>query len=86
MPNGNLKDYLRQNRSNQTPTYDNVTDGSDRFTPRDLLSYAWQTARGMEHLAKHNVSCRDAKGLLPVGLHWRAPFIEDLLETVQMVC
>ena len=57
MPNGNLKDYLRQNRSNQAPTYDNVTDGSDRFAARDLLSYAWQTARGMEHLAKHDVSC-----------------------------
>ena len=53
--------------------------------PEICCPYAWQTARGMEHLAKHDVSCRNAKGLLPVGLHWHVPFIEDLLEIVQMV-
>ena len=56
MPNGNLKDYLRQNRPNQTHTYNNVVDGSEKFTSRDLLSYARQTARGMEHLARYDVS------------------------------
>ena len=29
--------------------------------------------------------CRNAKGLLRVGLHWRVPVIEDLSETLQVV-
>ena len=29
--------------------------------------------------------CRNAIMLLRVGLHWRVPFIEVLLETVQVV-
>ena len=29
--------------------------------------------------------CRNANELLCVGLHWCVPFIEDLLETVQVV-
>ena len=28
---------------------------------------------------------RNANELLLIGLHWRVPFIEDLLETVQVV-
>ena len=32
-----------------------------------------------------NSYCRNVKKLLCVGIHWRAPFIEDLLETVQVV-
>ena len=32
-----------------------------------------------------NGSCRNAKELHCVGLHWRVPFIEVLSETVQVV-
>ena len=37
---------------------------------------------------KQNVSivcCHNAKELHCVGLHWHVPFIEDLLDTVQVV-
>ena len=29
--------------------------------------------------------CHNVRTLLGVGLHWRVPFIEDLLENVQVV-
>ena len=34
---------------------------------------------------KEHQTCRNAKELLRVGLHWRVPFIKVLSETVQVV-
>lgn len=57
-PHGNLRDFLRKHRP--TANYD-VLDGGDAverktLTHKDLVSFAFQVARGMEYLASRRVS------------------------------
>lgn len=54
-PHGNLRDFLRKHRP--TGNYD-VVDGESKktLTHKDLVSFAFQVARGMEYLASRRVS------------------------------
>jgi len=60
-PNGNLRDYLRQrvpSTDTQHPTlHDNVFCEEQHMilTYKDLVSFAYQVARGMEYLASMKV-------------------------------
>ena len=51
---GNLKDFLRS--SHGSVIYANMAGNSLTLTNRDLLSFAWQCARGMSYLASQKVS------------------------------
>ena len=51
---GNLRDFLRS--SHGKVVYANMAGNSLTLTCRDLLSFAWQCARGMGYLASQKVS------------------------------
>ena len=57
--NGNLRDFLRSHRppdSGYEKPLPFLVDGSLRqLTPKDLVSFAFQVARGMEYLANKKV-------------------------------
>ncbi|CAL8090050.1 unnamed protein product [Orchesella dallaii] len=65
--NGSLEDYLRKNKSHvvdqrrELNSYENLTppsvtsDISDKLTSADLIRWSYQTAVGMEYLAKKKV-------------------------------
>lgn len=60
-PNGNLKDFLKKNRPTSeydvTATTINADDEDKKnLTQKDLVSFAFQVARGMEYLASRRVS------------------------------
>ena len=52
---GNLRDFLHS--SHGSVVYANMAGNSLTLTCRDLLSFAWQSARGMSYLASQKVSC-----------------------------
>lgn len=58
-PHGNLKDFLRGHRFG-TANYEDMISGGDKekkiLTQKELISFAYQIARGMEHLASRRVS------------------------------
>ncbi|XP_029201846.2 platelet-derived growth factor receptor beta-like isoform X1 [Acropora millepora] len=54
---GNLRDYLLSSRGNVI--YANLAANSLTLTCSDLLSFAWQCARGMSYLANHKLVHRD---------------------------
>lgn len=58
-PYGNLRDFLRQHRpsSGYEHVIDNDQDKKDKetLTQKDLVSFAYQVARGMEYLASRRV-------------------------------
>lgn len=57
-PHGNLKDFLRSHRFG-TSNYDDMISGEKEkkiLTQKELISFAFQIARGMEHLASRRVS------------------------------
>ena len=51
---GCLKDYLKCDRTTQI--YGNLAHGSTSLTSRDLLTFAYQVAQGMDHVSKLQVS------------------------------
>ena len=51
---GNLRDFLRS--SHGKVVYANMAGNSLTLTCRDLLSFAWQCARGMGYLGSQKVS------------------------------
>lgn len=54
---GNLRDFLRS--SHGSVVYANMAGNSLTLTCRDLLSFAWQCARGMSYLASQKLVHRD---------------------------
>ena len=58
---GNLRDFLLS--SHGSVVYANMAGNSLTLTCRDLLSFAWQCARGMSYLSSQKVSC--CSGLFP---------------------
>lgn len=57
-PHGNLRDFLRQHRSSSgyEPAIGIVEKEKKTLTQKDLVSFAYQVARGMEYLASRRVS------------------------------
>lgn len=57
-PHGNLRDFLRQHRSSPgyEPAIGIVEKERKTLTQKDLVSFAYQVARGMEYLASRSVS------------------------------
>lgn len=66
-PHGNLRDFLRQHRSSSgyEPAIGIAEKERKTLTQKDLVSFAYQVARGMEYLASRRVICHttDAFGL-----------------------
>ncbi|XP_055617279.1 fibroblast growth factor receptor homolog 1-like isoform X2 [Toxorhynchites rutilus septentrionalis] len=60
-PHGNLKDFLRSHRFGATNYEDMVTGEKEKkiLTQKELISFAYQIARGMEHLASRRCIHRD---------------------------
>lgn len=58
MPNGNLLDYLRDERNKRLHKAIDP-EASPRVAVEDLMSYAWQISKGMEFLESKNVVHRD---------------------------
>ena len=56
-PHGNLRDFLRQHRpsSGYEPAIGIVEKERKTLTQKDLVSFAYQVARGMEYLASRRV-------------------------------
>ncbi|XP_055585021.1 fibroblast growth factor receptor homolog 1-like [Uranotaenia lowii] len=60
-PHGNLKDFLRSHRFG-TANYDDMVSGEKEkkiLTQKELISFAYQIARGMEYLASRRCIHRD---------------------------
>ncbi|XP_062558666.1 fibroblast growth factor receptor homolog 1-like isoform X2 [Armigeres subalbatus] len=60
-PHGNLKDFLRSHRFCTTNYEDMVSGEKEKkiLTQKELISFAYQIARGMEHLASRRCIHRD---------------------------
>ncbi|XP_046625083.1 fibroblast growth factor receptor homolog 1-like isoform X1 [Neodiprion virginianus] len=60
-PHGNLRDFLREHRpsSGYEPTIGQETKQRKTLTQKDLVSFAYQVARGMEYLASRRCIHRD---------------------------
>ncbi|KAK6635683.1 hypothetical protein RUM44_000937 [Polyplax serrata] len=60
-PNGNLREYLRQHRpcSGYEPAIGTGMKERKTLTQKDLVSFAYQVARGMEYLASRKCIHRD---------------------------
>lgn len=54
---GNLRDFLRQNRPSSGYEPAIGSNIKDTLTQKDLVSFAYQIARGMEYLASRKVCC-----------------------------
>lgn len=60
-PHGNLRDFLRDHRptSGYEPTIGQDSKERKTLTQKDLVSFAYQVARGMEYLASRRCIHRD---------------------------
>lgn len=54
VPNGKLQSYLRHSRAQRY--YDNMHGSSSTLTSRDLTSFCYQIAKGMQYLSSKGVS------------------------------
>ncbi|KAG8226289.1 hypothetical protein J437_LFUL002728 [Ladona fulva] len=54
MPGGKLQSYLRSTRAERS--YGNLHGKSETLTSRDLTSFVYQVARGMQYLSSRGVS------------------------------
>ena len=68
VPGGNLKDYLLNSRATSKDTYANLAPFSATLTPKDLLTFAYQIAKGMSYLEQIKVT---ACSVLFVDVHFR---------------
>jgi len=65
-PHGNLRDFLRQNRPSGMSSYEEPVTSSQQhddgqgLTNNDLVSFAFQVARGAEYLSSKLVSVQSA--------------------------
>ncbi|XP_064598782.1 tyrosine kinase receptor Cad96Ca-like [Liolophura sinensis] len=59
LPHGNLQAYLRKSRPSHPGSMKYRTLSSRSLNAKDLTQMAWQVARGMMHLASHNIIHRD---------------------------
>lgn len=65
---GNLREYLRARRPPGTDySFDTCQLPEEQLTFKDLVSCAYQVARGMEYLASQKVSGDGGSGLRPAG-------------------
>ena len=56
IPNGNLKEFLLRSRGRDKDTYSNLAPYSTSLTSKDLISFAYQIARGMSYLERIKVN------------------------------
>ena len=56
---GSLRDYLRKSRGIMKPQPDNLDLEVEILTPNDILTFAWQIARGMDYLSRMKLVHRD---------------------------
>ncbi|XP_013387863.1 tyrosine-protein kinase receptor TYRO3 [Lingula anatina] len=59
IPNGNLQDFLRKDRSQNKAVYGNLYGISSSLTSRDLIKFALDVASGMVHLSSMEILHRD---------------------------
>ncbi|XP_013389003.1 fibroblast growth factor receptor 1-like [Lingula anatina] len=59
LPNGNLQDYLRNDRSKREVRYGNLHGISSSLTPHDLIKFALDVANGMSYLSSMAILHRD---------------------------
>lgn len=63
-PHGNLKNFLRSHRFGSN--YEATNEKEKKIlTQKELISFAYQIARGMEHLASRRVCVKDSKFSCP---------------------
>ena len=55
VPHGDLKEFLINSRGQSKDTYANLAPYSSNLTAKDLMSFAYQIARGMSYLEKIKV-------------------------------
>jgi len=89
-PYGNLRDFLRQNRPAGQSSYEEPLNSRlqrasaiQGFTYKDLVSFAFQVARGAEYLSSKLVSVSRSVvwfALLPITL------VVQVEQTVRCVC
>ena len=58
IPGGNLKDYLFNSRGKSKDIYANLAPFSATLSSKDLLTFAYEIARGMSYLEQIKVSPR----------------------------
>ena len=65
-PFGSLREFLRDRRPNRKGETNSI-EGEEKLTLRDLISFSYQIARGMEYLSSRKVRKTNLKRKRLVG-------------------